>query len=201
MGPFWARLGRLLGPFWEPKSGQVGPKINLEAVFVQKRQCSRNIGKRKARATFLSPRWAQDGLKTGRRRVQERSITHAFFVLIFDSFRGRLGVVLGPILGAKIDPKSKGSLGQNRSCFRSCGRLAPSWLQDRPKRAPGVVLGPSWGGLGPLLGALGPSLEGLGGLLGCLEEVLGCSWDLLRSSGTVLAAHEAINGSFWNAIR
>ena len=104
LGPFWARLGRLLGPFWEPKSGQVGPKINLEAVFVQKRQCSRNIGKRKARATFLSPRWAQDGLKTDPRRVQERSITHAFFVLIFDSFRGRLGVVLGPILGAKIEP-------------------------------------------------------------------------------------------------
>ena len=36
LGPFWARLGRLLDPFWEPKSGQVGPKIHLEAVFVQK---------------------------------------------------------------------------------------------------------------------------------------------------------------------
>ena len=52
----------------------------------------------------------------------------------------------------------------------------------------------SWGGswvvlegLGPLLGALGPSLEGLGGLLSRLEGVL--------------ADHEAINGSFWNAIR
>ena len=50
----------------------------------------------------------------------------------------------------------------------------------------------SWGGLGPLLGALGPSLEGLGGLLSRLEGVLG-------SLATVLAAHEAINGSFWNA--
>ena len=68
--------------------------------------------------------------------------------------------------------------------------MVPRWLQDRPQRAPWGVLGPSWGGLGPLLGALGPSLEGLGGLLSRLEGVLG-------SLGTVLAAHEAINGSFW----
>ena len=44
------------------------------------------------------------------------------------------------------------------------------------------------------MGALGPSSEGLGGLLSRLEGVLG-------SLGTVLAAHEAINGSFWNATR
>ena len=59
------------------------------------------------------------------------------------------------------------------------------------------VLGPSWGGLGPLLGALGPSWEGLGFFFGRLEGVLGCSWGLLGSLGTVLAAHEAINESFW----
>ena len=79
-----------------------------------------------------------------------------------------------------------------RSGFRSCDRMVPRWLQDRPKRAPGEVLGPSLGGLGPLLGALVPSFEGLGGLLSRLEGVLG-------SLGTVLAAHEAINGSFWDA--
>ena len=78
------------------------------------------------------------------------------------------------------------------------------WFQDRPKKPPGgvlgrlwEVLGSSWRGLGPLLGALGPSLEGLGGVLGRLEGVLGCSWGLLGSLGTVLAAHKAINGSFW----
>ena len=114
LGPFWARLGRLLGPFWEPKSGQVGSKMRLEPSFVRKCRCSKNIGKRKARATFLTPRWAQDGLKTGPRRVQERSKSHAFFVLIFDSFWGRLGVVLGPIWGAKIDPKSFLELNLNR---------------------------------------------------------------------------------------
>ena len=72
---------------------------------------------------------------------------------------------------------------------------------DGPKMAPRPSQEGSWGGswvvlggLGPLLGALGPSLEGLGKLLSRLEGVLG-------SLGTGLAAHEAINGSFWNAIR
>ena len=105
LAPFWARLGRLLGPLLEPKSGQVGSKINLEAVFVQKSRCSKNIGKPKARATFLTPRWAQDRLKTGSRRVQERSKSYAFFVLIFDSFWGRFGVVLGPIWAPKSTSK------------------------------------------------------------------------------------------------
>ena len=36
LGPFCARLGRLLGPFWEPKSGQVGSKMRLEPSFVRK---------------------------------------------------------------------------------------------------------------------------------------------------------------------
>ena len=64
-------------------------------------------------------------------------------------------------------------------------------------RGPLGGLGPSGGGLGPLLGALGPSWDGLGGLLGRLEGVLGSSWGLLGPLGTVVAAHEAINGSFW----
>ena len=71
-------------------------------------------------------------------------------------------------------------------------------IRDSPKRAPGVAVRLSSGDLAPLLGALGPSLESLEGPLGRLEGVLGCSWELLGSSGTVFAAHEAINGSFWN---
>ena len=50
LAPFWARLGRLLGSFLEPKSGQVGPKIHLEPVFFQKRRFSRNI-------TFSNRKW------------------------------------------------------------------------------------------------------------------------------------------------
>ena len=44
--------------------------------------------------------------------------------------------------------------------------MVPRWLQDRPKRAPGGVLGSSWRGLGPLLDALGASWDGLGVVLG-----------------------------------
>ena len=134
LGPFWARLGRLLGPFWEAKSGQVGSKIHLEVIFVQKSQCSKNSGKHKARATFLTPRWAQDGLKTGPRRVQERSKSDAFFVLIFDSFGGRLGLDLGPIWGSKIVPKSLGRLTLDALDFDLMIRWSQDGRQVRPKR-------------------------------------------------------------------
>ena len=100
----------------------------------------------------MTPRCAQDRLKTDIRRVQERQTNDAFFDLIFDSFGGRLGVVLGAVLGS---PKF-GEIDPRRSGFRSCDRLVTRWLQDRPKRAPRGVLGSSWG-------ALGPSLESLGG--------------------------------------
>ena len=36
LSPFWASLWLLLAPFWEPKSGKVGHKIRLEAVFFSK---------------------------------------------------------------------------------------------------------------------------------------------------------------------
>ena len=76
---FWTRFGSVLGsswapfgPIWEPKLGQVGPKMHLEVVFFRKRRCSRNIGKRKAKTTFLIPRRAQDRFKTSPKRLQER---------------------------------------------------------------------------------------------------------------------------------
>ena len=100
-------------------------------------------------------------------------------------------------MGAKIDPIFFPEIYPGRSGFRSCDQLIPRWLQDHPKRAPGEVLGSSWGGLGPLLGALGPSLDGLGGGLGPLLGgfvpsweglgwVLGRFWRLLDALGTVL---------------
>ena len=76
LGPFWARLGRLLGLIWELKSGQVGPKMHLEAVFVQKSRCLRNIGKRKVKTLFgkMGPRWPQDRSKTGPRAIKKSCI-------------------------------------------------------------------------------------------------------------------------------
>ena len=96
----------------------------------------------------MTPRWAQDGLKTGPRRVQERSKSHAFFVLNFESFWGRLGVVLGPILGAKIDPKSEGSLGKIGLVFD----LVVGWSQDGSKTVPRGLLGGSEAVLGGVWG-------------------------------------------------
>ena len=104
----------------------------------------------------------QDRPKTAPRRLQEGSKHDAIFVLIFDSFWGRFG----EHFGLQNPPKKFAPFGPGRSCFRSCCFMVPRWLQDRPKRAPGGGLGPSWGGLGLLLGALGPSLDGLGGVLG-----------------------------------
>ena len=93
--------------------------------------------------------------------------------MIFDSFWHRLGVVLRPIWGSKIDPKILHAVTLRGLDFD----LVIDWSQDGSKTVPRGLLG----------GVLGPSLEGLGELLSCLEGVL--------------AAHEAINGSFWNAIR
>ena len=94
----------------------------------------------------------------------------------------RFGVVLGVILGSKMEPLFP-QIYVGRSCFRSRCLMVPRWQSRPSKRALGGGLGPSWGGLGSLLGALGPSLAGLGGLLGRLEGVLGCSWRLLGSLG------------------
>ena len=119
----------------------------------------------------MGPRSPQGRPKTGPRGRKNDAV----FVLIFDSFWA-------------CRPLTQSDLVFD---------LVIGWSQDGSKS----VLGPLWGrlggvlgGLGPLLGAAGPSLEGLGGLLGRLERLLG-------SFRTVLAAHDAINGSFWNATR
>ena len=100
LGPFWACLGCLLGPFWF----WVAPKKHLEAVFVKKSMFAKHW-KADTKTTLVTPRWAHDGLKTGPRQAQERSKSSACFVLNFDSFGGRLGVVLGPIWAPKSTHK------------------------------------------------------------------------------------------------
>ena len=119
----------------------------------------------------MTPRWAQDGLKTGSRRVQERSKSHAFFVLIFESFWGRLGVVSGAVLGAKIVPKSLRRLRVDRLDID----LVIDWSQDGSKTVP---RGLRRGFLGRLGGLLGP----LWRVLGNFRAVLRGSWAALGSS-------------------
>ena len=163
----------LLDPSW------IGLEAILGPILGSKKQ--KNIGKRKARATFLTPRWAQDRLKTGPRRVQERSKSHAFFVLIFDSFWGRLGVVLGVVLGSKIDPKSLGRLTLGGLDFD----LVIGWSQDGPKIVPRALLGGSWVVLG---GVLGRSW----GLLGPLWAVWGGFWAVLMGSWAAFGSSWAL---------
>ena len=71
--------------------------------------------------------------------------------------------------------------------------MVPRWLQDRPKRAPGGVLGPSWGGLGPLLGALGPSWDGLGRVLGRLEGVFEGRFGVVLEFGLLIQFMHSIS--------
>ena len=88
--------------------------------------------------------------------------------MIFDSFWDRLEVVLGPILGAKIELKSFLELDLNRFVFD----LVVSWSQDGPKTVPRGLLGGSW--------------VVLGGSWGRLGGVWGRSWALWGPLGTVL---------------
>ena len=108
----------------------------------------------------MTPRWAQDRLKTGPRRVQERSKSHVFFVSIFESFWGRLGVVLGPMLGAKIDPNIFHAFNPRGLDFD----LVIDWSQDGSKTVPRGLrgrflgrLGGSWALFGGSWGAFEPS--------------------------------------------
>ena len=83
----------------------------------------------------MTPRWAQDGLKTGPRRVQERSKSHAFFVLIAFSFWGRLWIVLGFISGSKIDPQTLTTIDLERVVFDLVIGWSQDGREDRAKRA------------------------------------------------------------------
>ena len=91
------------------------------------------------------------------------------FWFVLGSIWGRFGIHLG----SQNRPKTLTTIDLERSGFRSCDRMVPRWLQDRPKRAPGEVLGPSWGGvLGRSWGLLGPLWTVLGGRFGFWGVVL-----------------------------
>ena len=71
------------------------------------------------------------------------------------------------------------------SGFRSCALMVPRWVQDRPKRAPGGILGRLGGILGRSWGLLGPLWRVLGGFWAVLRgswAALGGSWALLERS-------------------
>ena len=117
-----------------------------------------------------SPRSTQDRSKTPPRGIKK----DAFFVLIFDSFWDRLEVVLGSILGAKIDPKSLLELNLNHFVFD----LVVSCSQDGPKTVPRGLLGGSWAVLGGSWAALGGFWTPFGQSWGSFWIIWGSCWDL-----------------------
>ena len=162
---FWIRFGLVLVAFWEVKSGHVGTKMRLEALFFRKCRFSKKWCKTNGFFHLFDP---QTRSKIDPRSLQDRSKSDVFFVLIFDSFWGRLRVVLGVVLGTKIDPKTEGSL----IIFDLDFDLVVGWSQDSSKTVPRGLLEGSW--------------VVLGGSWGRLGGVWGRSWALWGPLGTVL---------------
>jgi len=141
---FWIRLGVVLGSFRNPFGSPNRVKLDQRCILSDD-LCENDNDHADLRfpmlLSFLTPRRAQDPLKTGPRRVQERQQ----FMHISSCFLNRLGVglgvVLAHILAAKIDP---------RPCRQLTGDglvldLVIGCFQDDsntvPKGAPGEHLG------------------------------------------------------------
>ena len=69
LGPFWGRLGLLLVAFWEPKSGQVGPKCVLKRNFFENADFHETVVKPMPNGQ----KCPQDGPKIASRPVQDGS--------------------------------------------------------------------------------------------------------------------------------
>jgi hypothetical protein len=134
----WVRFGVVSGAFWDPFGGpnrvKLGQKCVLNHIFFLKIMIFTRIYVFQGLGPFLTPRWVprspQDRSKTGPRATK----SDAFFVLIFVSFWGRLGVVFGPIWGAKIDPKTLPTIDPERPFFDLVIGGSQDGRQDRPKR-------------------------------------------------------------------
>ena len=68
---FGPRLGLLLGPFWVPKSGQVGPRSGLASPFFRKCRFFTKYVFSSAGTTFLTQDGPEDRPKIASRRVQD----------------------------------------------------------------------------------------------------------------------------------
>ena len=97
---FWGRSWSLLGGQNRPKMGQVGLKTALETIFVEKRECSRNLVKTNGFSTFLTPRSIPKRPKIVLRRPQdgleEVFFSHRFLSSILVGLGSDLGSLWAP---------------------------------------------------------------------------------------------------------
>ena len=108
---FLVALGCFLGAFLEPKSSQnrpkmvqVGLKTAFETVFFEKREFSRNIGRRNVWSVSRAPRRHPKRPKIAPRRLQDDLQEHLFSTSFLISILVRLGSHFGSILAPKGRP-------------------------------------------------------------------------------------------------
>ena len=106
MDSFGGRSWSLLGGQNRPKMGQVGLKTALETIFVEKRECSRNLIKTNGFSTFLTPRSIPKRPKIVLRRPQD-GLEEVFFSHRFlSSILVGLGFDFGSLWAPFWEPKS-----------------------------------------------------------------------------------------------
>ena len=96
---------RHFGASWPPKSTQDRLKSPLDTSFVQKREFSRNIGRRSVWSVSRAPRRPPRRPKIGPRRLQDDLQEHLFSTSFLTSILVPLGSHFGLILAPLGPPK------------------------------------------------------------------------------------------------
>ena len=96
--PFFTLRGAHLGASWPPKSTQDRPKSPLDTSFFQKREFSRNIGRRSVWSVSRAPRRPPKRPKIDPRPLQDDLQEHLFSTSFLTSMLVPLGSHFGLIL-------------------------------------------------------------------------------------------------------
>ena len=128
-------LGSLFGTQIGPKSTQDRSKTGFKRLFFEKCDFSKNLGKRKEKHTFLTPKGDQKWPKIAPRRPQDGLKELLFRCQNLSSILVRFGVRFGRFWGAFWEPSWRQNRSKNRPKIDLCPQTAPRPPQDR-QRAP-----------------------------------------------------------------